>query len=70
MRNIVLTIKQARRKQFRVSRIKIRWSAEGTNTLGGSKGMLPREILKLSFSEKHIFSYSQRDFNENKRTET
>ena len=29
-------------------------SAEGASTLGGSEGMLPREILKFSFSTMHI----------------
>ena len=46
---------QARRKQFRVGPAKIGWSAEGTSKLGGSGGMLPREILKFSFSKIHIW---------------
>ena len=35
--------RQARQKEFRVGSAKIRWSAEGTSTLEGSEGMLPRQ---------------------------
>ena len=45
---------QARRKQFRVSPAQTVSSAEGASRLGGSGGMLPREILKFSFSKTHI----------------
>ena len=46
---------QARRKQFRVGPARIGSSAEGASILGGSGGMLPREILKFSFSKMHIW---------------
>ena len=41
---------QARRKQYRVDPTKIGSSAKGAGTLEGSRGMLPQEILKFSFS--------------------
>ena len=47
--------KQARRKQLKVGTAKIGSSAEGASTLGGSGGMLPREILQFSFSKMHIW---------------
>ena len=40
---------QAERKQFRVGAAEM-----GANTLEESGGMLPREILKFSFSKTHI----------------
>ena len=46
---------QARRKQFRVGPAKIGWSDEGASTAGGSGGMLPREILKFTFSKIRIW---------------
>ena len=46
---------QARRKQFRVGPAKIGWTAEGASKLGGSGGMLSREILKFSFFKMHIW---------------
>ena len=49
IRNVTLTVTW--RKQFRVSGTKIGLSAEGASTLGESGGMVPREILKLSFSK-------------------
>ena len=45
---------QAWRKQYRVDPTKIGSSAKGAGTLEGSGGMLPREILKFSFSKIHI----------------
>ena len=57
IRNIILSIThwkyQARWKQLRISPAKIVSSAEGASTLEGSRGMLPREILKFSFSKMH-----------------
>ena len=46
---------QARRKQYRVDPTKIRSSAKGARTLEGSGGMLPRGILKFSFSKIYIW---------------
>ena len=50
---------QARRKQFRVGPAKIGSSAEGATTLGGSGGIVRREILKINFSKMHIWRHSQ-----------
>ena len=52
-------------KQFRVDPAERGSSIGGANTLGGSGGMLPREILKFSFSKTHIW----RNLWENERTE-
>ena len=46
---------QARRKQYRVDPTKIGSSAKGAGTLEGFGGMVPREILKFSFSKIHIW---------------
>ena len=54
LQGVEVSMTQAWQKQFRVGPAKIGPSAEGTSTLGGSGGMLPREILKVSFSKIHI----------------
>ena len=50
-----MALTQARRKEFRVGPAKI-----GASTLGGSGGMLPREILKFSFSKITFGAFSER----------
>ena len=54
-KTILLHAIQARRKQYRVDPTKIGLSAKGAGTVEGSGGMLPREILKCSFSKIHIW---------------
>ena len=46
---------EARRKQFRVGPAKIGSSAAGASILGGSGGMVPLEILKISLFKMHIW---------------
>ena len=59
----IYTVLQARGKQLRVGPAKIGWTVEGASKLGGSGGMLPREILKFSSSKMHIWRIRR----ENKR---
>ena len=58
IRNIEVSVTDwkypAWRKQLRICPAEIVSSAEGASMLGGSGGMLPREILKFSFSKVHI----------------
>ena len=57
--NIIVSITDwkypTRRKQFRVSPAQIVSRAEGASRLGGSRGMVPREIFKFSFSKIYIW---------------